>query len=307
MHTSYLLGVFRPFGSQSNGRFIHTLLELERVHSQGITGEGIRLAIIERRYNSGHAAFSTSVQENVYDQTVNDQINHGTAVAGIAVGKKFDSQHSGYLYPGGVAPGTDWKVFDAYEGDAATLLTILEYIASGKDGKYKVITISSGGEEPDVETNKKIEGIIDKLHHEGTTIFASSGNDGDQNPVAYPASLNNVISVGSLTYGAKIAGHAKESNVDVYCYGEEIITPHGNWNELCVQSGSSMATPAVAGLACLAFQCAGSDYTMLHHIDKMKAMLNGAMRKGGEKYVLKPAEFLVKAFTDKSHFENLRL
>jgi hypothetical protein len=299
--------------NHDTGRFIHTLLGLQTVHSNNITGEGVRLAIIEQQYNAGHAAFTDIIGPPVCttDLALMAKINHGTAVVGTAVGKRFDSQyHPKYPYPGGVAPGATWKVFDDYDGEPTALLRILNYIASGKDGKYDVITISSGGNEPDPDTDKGIRAVIAKLSDQGTVIFASSGNEGDQDPMVYPASLRAVISVGFLTTGAKVAGSSKESNVDVYCYGQEIIAPHGNGNEFYVHSGSSIATPAVAGLACLAFQCARSHpvpYAKLHHIDKMKAMLNTAMRKRGEKYVLEPANFLIKAKKDKSLFEELQM
>ena len=310
------IGVLKPLESLPSGRFMHTLLGLEEVHSPqnklktAITGEDVHVAIIEQGYNWCHATFGGNATAGAVvpnDGPSIDEVDHGTAVAGTVVGKGFWSKSDYGMYPGGVAPGAKMTVFSGYERNGKSLLGLLQSIDSGCE-KFQVIVVSCGGEEPDSATYEATDAITKKLSDEGTVIFAASGNDGDQIPMPFPASLHSVISVASLTTSAKIADKAKESNVDVYCYGEEIIVPYGTNNCLKVCSGSSIATPAVAGLACLAFECARkSGYTGLHRIEKMKAMLNKAMREGGEKHVLRPARFLLDAYADKAYFEKLRI
>ena len=117
-----------------------------------------------------------------------------------------------------------------------------------------------------------------------------------------------MLSVASLTPGARPADNARTNGVDVYCYGDGVAAPSGYGEELSEVSGSSMATPAVAGLACLALQCARKQgYDGLRYVDKMNKVINVNMRKGQDEYALTPAPFLLQAFKakDKSEFEHL--
>ena len=102
--------------------------------------------------------------------------------------------------------------------------------------------------------------------------------------------------------------YARTKGVDVYCYGDGVVAPVGCGEQLGRVDGSSMATPAVAGLACLALQCAQKQgYNGLCHVEKMKKVINVRMRDGQEMYALNPAPFLLRAFRPEgiTEFEGL--
>lgn len=281
-----------------------SLLQLENVHSQGITGKDIRLAIIERNVNPNNPTFK-DLNITVQDYTGGnvdrewEAINHGTSVVGVAVGKDFKIVDK--YYPGGVAPGALVTLF-IISSEHSSLLQALNGVASLAIG-FDVVSISCGSDkEPDIDT--EIREVIDTLKHQKTCIFAASGNDGNQKHVQYPARLPNVISVGSLTVHANLAENARSKGIDVYCYGDGVMAPWGGG--INVLTGSSFATPAVAGLACLALQCAKKHrYEKLHLKDKMMHMLNYEMRARGQVHKFEPEDFLSQAFKDGSPFSKL--
>ena len=282
----------------SDYKFSFSLLKLKEVRAAKITGDKIRLAIIEENYNSEHASLAgLNLPDRGYNSE-DDSFDHGTSVVGIAAGKEFTltEGEESLTYPRGVAQGATVEVFPiTSREDPSSLLTALTAIASGP--KFDVVSISFGFAEEPKKFAEEIRKQVNDLISNGTIIFAAAGNNRDHSYVRYPASLRNVLSVASLTPGAELSKHARTKDVDIYCYGHNVAAPSGCGEQLSVVDGSSMATPAVAGLACLALQCAQKqDYNGLCHVEKMKKVINVKMRDGQEMYALNPSPYLLRAF-----------
>ncbi len=78
----------------------------EQAHAAGLTGEGVRIGIVDSGVNRRHPALAgrvvanlNYVDANTNDLSVDDVVGHGTAVAQAAAGTPFGA------WPGGVAPG----------------------------------------------------------------------------------------------------------------------------------------------------------------------------------------------------------
>ncbi len=173
---------------------------------------------------------------------------HGTHVAGI-VGAVTNNAI-------GCAGGT-WgcslmtcKVFPDGEGGAYPD-DVAEAIAYAADNGARIINMSLGGGAASVE-----EDAIEYAHGLGLTVFASSGNGGndgigDTTP-SYPAAYDGVIAVGSTN---KFDNKDSSSNygnawVDVFACGVSIYSTEPG-NTYKKESGTSMASPVAAALGAL--------------------------------------------------------
>ena len=78
-------------------------------HAAGLTGAGVRIGIIDSGVNRNHPAMRdgrvvanlTYINPNTNDLSVDDVLEHGTAVAQVAAGRPFGT------WPGGIAPGAE--------------------------------------------------------------------------------------------------------------------------------------------------------------------------------------------------------
>ncbi len=191
--------------------------------------------------------------------------NHGTHVAGIAAGKGNSMS--------GVAPDASIiaiQVFsmmqsqemcgDAYWAPCATVydhdvIKALEHVyALREQHQIAAINLSLGGgeftsveacdQEPDLLPGKA---IVDTLRSVGIATIAAGGNAGADNALAAPACLSNVISVGSTGTNDSVSSFSnKASFLDLLAPGEAINSSVPG-NAFQGSSGTSQATPHVAG------------------------------------------------------------
>lgn len=217
-----------------------------------------------------------------------DQNGHGTHCAGI-IGAEGGNQL-------GIA-GVNWKVdimplkfIDASgSGTTKDAIKAINYVIDRKRAGVNVRIISASW--GSTMYSKALEDVIREAGEEGILFVAASGNssaDADRSP-HYPASydLPNVISVAALNRQDKLASFSNygAKRVHIAAPGAEILS---TWlgGEFREASGTSMATPEVAGVAALVLS-AESDLSMkelrerlLKSVDKLDS-LSGKVSSGG--------------------------
>jgi subtilisin family serine protease len=241
------------------------------VHDAGIKGQGIKVAVIDTgidyihddpddvpynvdpeflgNYRGGYDFFNN-------DADPMDDNGHGTHVAGILAAEK-----NGYLVVG-VAPEVELyglKVLGANgSGEYSGLIAALEWaVANDMD----VVNMSLGGH----EVSTALQSAIQAAYAAGITLVAASGNTVTLQeliygcPVAYPAAYNEVIAVSFTGTDDRLTGYSCTGpQIDLAAPGNAIFspvpigscmfcTPQGYKSE----SGTSMASPHVAGVAAL--------------------------------------------------------
>ncbi|MCU0524090.1 MAG: S8 family serine peptidase [Elainella sp. Prado103] len=183
------------------------------------------------------------------DDSPEDEVGHGTHVAGIIAAK-------GVAMPIGVVPHCKImpvRVLAAMSrGNKRVGAGLVDNINAGIkwaiDQGADVINMSlgirhTGGGLPHQE-------VVDYAQRKGVSIVAASGNDG-QEQLYYPAALPYVITVGAVDEQGDIAGFSTYGHqVDLAAPGTNIYSSHLN-NAYAFSTGTSHASPFVAGAVAL--------------------------------------------------------
>jgi subtilisin family serine protease len=236
--------------------------------SAGYDGKGVKIAVLDTGVDATHPDLKGQVTASKNFSpaaTAGDKVGHGTHVASIAAGTGAQSKGK---YKG-VAPGAkilNGKVLDdAGFGDDSGILAGMEWAAAqGAD----VVNLSLGGmDTPEVDP---LEAAVNKLSAEKGVLFAiAAGNEGPQS-VGSPGSADAALTVGAVDGKDKLADFSSTGprlgdgaiKPDVTAPGVDITAASAKGNDIAKEvgekpagymtiSGTSMATPHVAGAAAI--------------------------------------------------------
>ncbi len=183
-----------------------------------------------------------------------DGYGHGTHVAGTIAA--YDNSYGSV----GVFPGVNMHVVKVFNDNgswtyASSIIGALDDCAAAG---AEVVNMSLGGSGSSSYENQAMQ----EFESQGILMVAAAGNDGNSNK-SYPASYDSVMSVAALGMEGNRAGYSQYNNkVEIAAPGTRIFStrPNDNYTKL---SGTSMATPHVAGGAALIWsffpQCTSSD------------------------------------------------
>ncbi len=221
------------------------------VHSGGNTGAGVKVAVIDSGVDGSHPDLDGNYSGG-YDFVNNDtepmdDNGHGTHVAGTIAA---EMNGTGVI---GVAPGASiyaLKVLGADgSGDFSDVIAALQWCVNNG---IKV-TNNSYGSSSDPGTI--VKDAFDNAYANGIINIGSAGNSGNPpgkgDNVGYPAKYASVVAVAATDQNDKRASFSSTGpDVEVAAPGVGIIStvPGGGYASY---SGTSMASPHVAGVAAL--------------------------------------------------------
>ncbi|RHW42595.1 peptidase S8 [Neobacillus notoginsengisoli] len=237
-------------------------------------GDGIKVAVLDTGVNTGHIDLRdnaeqckdfTQASNPLVNGVCNDRNGHGTHVAGTVLA------NGGYDGLGiyGVAPQSElwaYKVLNdrgsGYSDDIAAAIRHAADEAS-RLGVKTVISMSLGSSGKD----SLIASAVDYAYGKGTLVVAAAGNDGPRsNTIGYPGALVNAIAVASLDNTFVNGTHKvsdfssrgnpatagdyriQERDIELSAPGGSIYSTSTSGG-YTTMSGTSMATPHIAGLA----------------------------------------------------------
>ncbi|WP_152774551.1 S8 family peptidase [Streptomyces spongiae] len=261
----------------------------------GYDGKGTKIAVLDTGVDTTHPDLKDQVIESknfTPAADASDKFGHGTHVASIAAGTGAKSNGK---YKG-VAPGAkilNGKVLDdTGSGDDSGIIAGIEWAAAqGAD----VVNLSlGGGDTPEVDP---LEAEVDKVSKEKGILFAiAAGNDGEfgEQTIGSPGTAASALTVGAVDDNDKLASFSStgpgldgQIKPDVTAPGVDITAASAKGSVIEQEvgenpagyltiSGTSMATPHVAGAAAILKQ---------QHPDWKYSELKGALTgstKGGK-------------------------
>ncbi|MBD3247018.1 S8 family serine peptidase, partial [Candidatus Pacearchaeota archaeon] len=255
-----------------NADYIHET----QFKNNNLKGKNQTICVIDTGVDYTHPALSGRVISGWNyvnnDSNYMDDEGHGTHVAGIMASN--DTTYTG------VAPEANIVAIKACNsaGGCRTdnVIKGVDWCISNSS-KYNisVISMSLGSEKTyssecgDSEWNNAVNNALAK----NILILAASGNNGASNGITWPACVPNITSVGATTNSDEIFINTNTDEIlDLLAPGENIKSTVFN-NQFDSNTGTSMATPHVAGVAALIYQdakLAGINITSQEVRDRMK-------------------------------------
>lgn len=249
------------------------------------TGEGVVVAVVDTGIDAAHPAFAgvQLIQADFTGEGIGDGHGHGTHCAGTIFGRPVNGT------PIGIAPGVTRAVIAKVLNSQGSgnsddivkgILWAVEQgahiisMSIGMDFPGLVKQLIDGGLPADLATSRALEGyrantrLFDSLSAmvssgalspQGTIIIAAAGNESRRNKgpeyeisVAPPAVAEGIVSVGALGLdgGSYKVAYFSNTGPNICGPGVDILSakPGGGLQSM---SGTSMATPHVAGVAAL--------------------------------------------------------
>ncbi|CDQ20223.1 S8 family peptidase [Halobacillus karajensis] len=200
------------------------------------------------------------------DNDPKDLNGHGTHVAGTAAAETNNA--TGVA---GMAPETKVLAVRALGANGSgSLNDIADAIRYSADAGAEVINMSLGCD-CDSQT---LEDAVNYAWNSGSVVVAAAGNDGVSTTFE-PASYENVIAVGAVDSNNEVAYFSNYGSwVDVTAPGVDIVSTvlRGKYDSY---SGTSMASPHVAGLAGLLASQGRSNTEIRTAIEQTADPING--------------------------------
>ncbi|MEK7578744.1 MAG: S8 family serine peptidase, partial [Patescibacteria group bacterium] len=236
------------------------------VHASGNTGVGRKIVILDTGYNYSHPELSSSYLGGKdfvnNDNNPMDDNGHGSHVAGIITADGIDPKAKGVAPDTGIIAG---KVLDQNgSGYFSDVVAAIYWAVDGTDGVpgtgdefgADAINMSLGTGAPYVYKNfcndtlpdltTAVKYAVDK----NITIVVAAGNSGNAG-VSIPGCISYSTTVGAVNGSDQVASFSGRGNAlditapGVNIYSSVLASLYATW------SGTSMATPMVAGVVAL--------------------------------------------------------
>lgn len=241
-------GIFTTDATQTNppwglDRIDQRNRPLSATYTYNWTGSGVRVYVIDTGIRTAHSQFGGRAS-NVFDVNGGngeDCNGHGTHVSGTVGGSTY-----------GVAKGVMLRGVRVFGCGSTTstsnIIAGVNYVTANRI-LPAVANMSVGG-----PASSSMDTAVNNLINSGVTVAVAAGNSNGANACNYsPARVANAITVGSTT---STDARSSFSNIgtclDLFAPGSSILSAWYTSNTATATlSGTSMASPHVAGVAAL--------------------------------------------------------
>ncbi len=229
-------------------------------HDAGFTGTGTTVAVLDTGVDDTHADLAGRVvaSRNFTEEPDGDLVGHGTHVASTVAGTGVasDGRLRGVAFGASILSGKVCEVFGCPE---SSILAGMEWAAAEQGAD--VVNMSLGG--PDGPGLDLLEEAVERLTADHGTLFViAAGNAGSEGSVGSPSTADAALAVGAVDRQDRLAAFSSRGprldgaiKPEVTAPGVDIVAARaGTTDGYFAASGTSMATPHVAGAAALLAQ-----------------------------------------------------
>ncbi|CAL9436909.1 S8 family serine peptidase [Streptomyces sp. enrichment culture] len=230
----------------------------------GLTGKGVTVAVLDTGVDAGHpdlAGRITASRSFVEGEEVADRNGHGTHVASTVGGSGAASDGA----EKGVAPGAELVVGkvlgDQGSGSESQIIAGMEWAA--REAGADIVSMSLGSTEPSDGTDPMARAVNALSAETGALFVVAAGNTGAPSSIGSPGAADAALTVGAVDSADRAAyftsaGPRHGDNAlkpDLAAPGVGILAARSGLTSgsgpYTSMSGTSMATPHVAGVAAL--------------------------------------------------------
>ncbi|WP_252108603.1 MULTISPECIES: S8 family serine peptidase [unclassified Halomonas] len=217
-----------------------------KVAKSRFSGASIKVAVLDTGMDLNHPDFAgrTVESRSFVGEPVQDMNGHGTHCIGTATGpRKAAGKTPGYGVAFEAAIFAGKVLTNAGGSTGGSVLAGMNWAVANR---CEVISMSLGSQSP-VQAAYTRAGAA--ALEKGLLVIAASGNDNA--PTGAPANSPTIFSVGSLDPGLARSNFSNVGKVEIAAPGRDVFSAWPRPVNYKTISGTSMATPHVAGCAAL--------------------------------------------------------
>ncbi|MFJ8075076.1 S8 family serine peptidase [Streptomyces sp. NPDC096176] len=230
----------------------------------GLTGKGVKVAVLDTGVDAEHPDLESRLTETksfIEGEEVADRNGHGTHVSSTVGGSgaASDGKEKGVAPGAGIAIG---KVLsDEGSGSESQIIAGMEWAA--KDIDAKVVSMSLGSQEASDGTDPMAQAVNTLSEETGALFVVAAGNRGVPGSIGSPGVADAALTVGAVDSADEAAYFTSQGprfgdnalKPDLSAPGVDILAARSRLTDgdgpYTTMSGTSMATPHVAGVAAL--------------------------------------------------------
>lgn len=225
------------------------------------SGAGIKVAVLDTGFDVGHPDFAgrdVTTQSFVSGETVQDGHGHGTHCIGTSCGSRTPGTGPRYGVAFGASIFAGKVLGDNGSGSDGNIIAGINWAI---ENQCHIVSMSLGADVAQVHPPYTVVGK--RALDAGTLIVAAAGNNADRRVGNYgfvgtPANSPYIMAVGALDqklemafFSARTLPDVQGGQVDIAAPGYQVYSSWPMPTRYKTISGTSMATPHVAGIAAL--------------------------------------------------------
>ena len=223
-------------------------LGVDKEAAAGYTGAGVTIAVIDGPADTTvpELAGADITVKPMCDYTASpDSRSHATGMVSILAARGYGVARGAHI--------TNYSIPSSDDTDksSCTGTSIDDAISAAVADGARVISISLSGGKLAERAREAVAGAVAR----GVVVVVGTGNDGAQDPADSLASVNGTVGVGASDSAGRIQSYSNYGKgLTVMAPGDLNYHDLGNGGQVVSTSGTSVATPIVAGFVAVAMQ-----------------------------------------------------